>query len=205
MTCGYALETCLGTCHGNLSQPRRDSRAGGRVLSKSMSRHRQTPEKHAEQLAAAARFLGRPVPDAAKLAAAKAAAQRAAAAEEQARAYRARIAAERQVFLDQVPPGHYAVDGPVGLMFVNVSYGDGAAPVIEELKGTPVHHVREMNRATLTQAPAEAVFEAIVHDTPAVAGQRFGRELGYCGRCGALLTNETSRTRGYGPDCYRRA
>ena len=125
------------------------------------------------------------------------------AAKETARAERVQDA--RRARIAAVPSGLYAVDGPVGTRFVHVVYSAVTEPpAIYELKGTPVSHVREMNRGLLTDADAGAVFEAIVTDTPAAAGRRFGVELGCCGRCGALLTNETSRTHGYGPDCYRR-
>jgi hypothetical protein len=36
------------------------------------------------------------------------------------------------------------------------------------------------------------------------ASQKFGRELGRCGRCGRTLTDESSRARGIGPDCWAR-
>lgn len=37
---------------------------------------------------------------------------------------------------------------------------------------------------------------------PREAMKRFGRELGSCGRCGRTLTDETSRGRGIGPECW---
>jgi hypothetical protein len=171
-----------------------------------VSRYKTDPE----QEAAIARFLGRLPPavtvwetDPGLVMVIRERARKQVAAEEREAKRRARITAQRRAHQDQVPAGLYAVDGPIGTMFVSVAYDDGPAPVIAELKGTPVSHVREMNRMLLTRAPAEAVFEAIAADTPVAAGRRFGRELGCCGRCGALLTNELSRSRGYGPDCYR--
>jgi len=37
------------------------------------------------------------------------------------------------------------------------------------------------------------------------ARERFGREIGRCGCCGRQLTDETSRARGIGPDCWARS
>jgi hypothetical protein len=37
---------------------------------------------------------------------------------------------------------------------------------------------------------------------PQAAMTRYGQELGHCGRCGRTLTDEESRGRGIGPDCW---
>jgi hypothetical protein len=36
------------------------------------------------------------------------------------------------------------------------------------------------------------------------AQERYGKEIGRCGKCGRALTDETSRQRGIGPDCWSR-
>ena len=49
-----------------------------------------------------------------------------------------------------------------------------------------------------------AALHAIVEAGPALAGKRFADELGRCSNCGRHLTDELSRERGMGPDCYGR-
>lgn len=45
------------------------------------------------------------------------------------------------------------------------------------------------------------LLEQAVGDTPA-AMQAYGREIGRCGNCNRTLTDEESRSRGIGPDCW---
>lgn len=47
------------------------------------------------------------------------------------------------------------------------------------------------------------LLEQVVGDTPA-AMQAYGREIGRCGNCNRTLTDEESRSRGIGPDCWDR-
>jgi hypothetical protein len=42
----------------------------------------------------------------------------------------------------------------------------------------------------------------LIATEPKKAMARFGQEVGSCGRCGRTLTDETSRARGIGPDCW---
>ena len=50
-------------------------------------------------------------------------------------------------------------------------------------------------------ASAEKVLKAILAAGPDKAMALFGQTLGYCGRCGRSLTDETSRALGIGPVC----
>ena len=50
-------------------------------------------------------------------------------------------------------------------------------------------------------ASARAALEAIAQD-PAAATVLYGQEIGRCGRCNRHLTDELSRSRGIGPDCW---
>ncbi len=43
--------------------------------------------------------------------------------------------------------------------------------------------------------------EAIKTASPETAMALYGQTLGYCGRCGRSLTDETSRALGIGPVC----
>lgn len=51
------------------------------------------------------------------------------------------------------------------------------------------------------QAEALARIEAA---GPAEARQRYGQEIGRCGVCNRRLTDDLSRARGIGPDCWTR-
>lgn len=101
--------------------------------------------------------------------------------------------------LPDVPEGRYAVDGEdgslkfytvdrptegkwAGYTFVSVWASDEKFPI----RGL------EAKRTILTK---------IAVDPPA-AMKRFGTEIGKCGRCGRTLTDELSRQRGIGPDCW---
>jgi hypothetical protein len=79
----------------------------------------------------------------------------------------------------------YRVDRPTegkwaGYTFVKVQASEEWYPV----KGAYKHQVLEQ----IAKEPAEAM-------------QRYGQELGQCGRCGRTLTDETSRALGIGPVC----
>jgi hypothetical protein len=49
---------------------------------------------------------------------------------------------------------------------------------------------------------ARAALEAILAAGEREAAQRYGQEIGQCGRCNRHLTDELSRGRGIGPDCW---
>lgn len=97
-----------------------------------------------------------------------------------------------------IPAGRYAVDNEdgelrfyivdrptegrwAGYIFVNVMASDERHPI----KG---------------KAAKDAILTKIAVD-PAGAMNRFGMEIGSCGRCGRTLTNRDSRLRGIGPVC----
>ena len=48
------------------------------------------------------------------------------------------------------------------------------------------------------------IIKAIVDQGPDACMGRYGQLIGSCGRCGITLTDETSRARGIGPDCWEK-
>jgi hypothetical protein len=52
-----------------------------------------------------------------------------------------------------------------------------------------------------TTSPVVAGILARIAVNPRAAMQRYGQEIGACGRCGLTLTNDTSRALGLGPEC----
>jgi hypothetical protein len=98
--------------------------------------------------------------------------------------------------LPDVPAGRYAVTG-----------GDGATKfyrVGRDKKGALTLFVY----ASDTQHPITvvrtiiAILAQIANDGVEAAQLRWGREIGRCFTCGRVLTDEVSRERGQGPDCY---
>ena len=49
----------------------------------------------------------------------------------------------------------------------------------------------------------EAGLLALIDIDPLAASTRFAQEKGVCGKCAAPLTDETSRARMFGPDCWK--
>jgi hypothetical protein len=110
-----------------------------------------------------------------------------------------------------VPDGRYAIEHPdvtegvlkfyrvrtggskdprwAGYIFIDA--GRGGAH--DDLQWTPIKDV----------AYKRAVLELIEKD-PKAAGQKFGQEVGSCCHCGRSLTQEHTRARGTGDDCFER-
>ena len=107
--------------------------------------------------------------------------------------------------LPDVPEGHYAIDSLTGaqdLDFFRVdrpAEGQSAGRVFVKrvIGGRPDTAVRGKT--------ARQALDAILAAGPQEASQRYGQELGQCGACNRHLTDEISRARGIGPECWKRA
>jgi hypothetical protein len=95
---------------------------------------------------------------------------------------------------DQVPDGRYAIDGTDATSFYRVRRHAGRVYVDLQVSD-------DFHRLGLPQTVS--VLERIAQDANA-ALLRYGREIGVCGRCGRILTDETSRAQGIGPICARK-
>lgn len=95
-------------------------------------------------------------------------------------------------------PGYYAVYFEDRLRFYRVKEGKGYKAgrfFLDRFKSDELMTIRYNERV--------AVLDAINAD-PDAAGMRFARELTRCRCCGRMLTDEISRVRGEGPDCFGR-
>jgi hypothetical protein len=104
------------------------------------------------------------------------------------------------VTAEQVPSGRYAITsgGDNDLAFYKVDWptdGPYAGQVFVKLV-VGGHADTRVPRKLVA-----GVLERIAAVGPAEAMSRYGRELGYCGRCGRHLTDEESRAYGLGPKC----
>lgn len=99
--------------------------------------------------------------------------------------------------LPDVPAGWYALEGDDGtLRFYKVdrpSEGRWAGR-------TFVRQIAGPNEYPVRGAAATEVLGTVAKD-PEAAAQRYGQEIGKCGRCGRRLTNDESRAFGIGPEC----
>lgn len=97
--------------------------------------------------------------------------------------------------------GYYAVvlPGETALRFFRVNTPTQGRHVgkafLDEQASDDLYPVRNRARCAL-------VYTAILLSPPRVAQERYGQELQFCGRCNQALTDETSRARGIGPDCW---
>jgi hypothetical protein len=96
----------------------------------------------------------------------------------------------------EVHDGYYAVDTEDGhLAFYRVStWRDSNNRKVQVFASDTLHRIQG-------NAARDAILAKIRDAGPQAAAERFGREIGRCGRCGRTLTDETSRARGIGPDC----
>lgn len=101
--------------------------------------------------------------------------------------------------LESVRDGYYALPSATGnndLDFFWVHTSGGARTVDRIIGG----HAPQ----PLPKSQKDAVTDRLVALSPEEAYEAqalYGREIGRCGRCGRLLTDETSRAVGLGPDC----
>jgi len=95
-------------------------------------------------------------------------------------------------------PGYYCVEYNDALRFYRVKEGKGYYAgrfFIDRFKSDELRNI--------TMAEKIAVLSSINAD-PAVAAMRFAIEKTRCFSCGRMLTDEVSRLRGQGADCYNR-
>lgn len=95
-------------------------------------------------------------------------------------------------------PGYYCVEYNDALRFYRVKEGKGYYAgrfFIDRFKSDELRNI--------TMAEKIAVLSSINAD-PAVAAMRFAIEQTRCFSCGRMLTDEVSRLRGQGADCYNR-
>src|SRR5699024_4977500 len=99
--------------------------------------------------------------------------------------------------MPEVPAGRYAVDTEEGhTAFYKVdrpTEGRWAGRTFVSVMASDEQH-------PVRGSAARAVLAKIATD-PAAASERYGREIGACGVCGKVLTNEDSREAGIGPVC----
>jgi hypothetical protein len=112
-----------------------------------------------------------------------------------------------KVFGSEFPgiiPGYYAVPNPNGtndLTFFNVRFGKQFSKLPSMADRVFVKRVVG-GHPEMKCEPAEArKLLALVSDVKA-ARALYGQELGHCGNCNKELTDQVSRDRGYGPDCW---
>lgn len=95
-------------------------------------------------------------------------------------------------------PQHYAVEIDGVLKFYQIKPGSkpGWWWVDAQASDTlfPVRNVATKNE----------ILRAIVAAGAEACRARYGQEIGECGRCGRTLTDELSRSRGIGPDCWEK-
>ncbi len=95
-------------------------------------------------------------------------------------------------------PGYYAVEYQNALRFYRVKEGKGYYTGRKFLDRFKSDELR-----SISMAERMAVLDLINAD-PDKAGMRFAVELTRCRICGRMLTDEESRLRGEGPDCWAR-
>lgn len=66
---------------------------------------------------------------------------------------------------------------------------------VEEQAGPQTYDVKHPERVA-------KILQAVLRDGLASALARYGKELGYCGKCSQELTDAESRARGIGPICW---
>jgi hypothetical protein len=114
-----------------------------------------------------------------------------------------------------IPAGYYAVLSMTGtndLDFLQVDVPDkgnwvGFLFVKRVLGGGTDGHRTERVQADTARTWMRRLNAewALNGDAAIVAAQAlFGQSMGYCGKCGRELTNDQSRERGIGPDCWAR-
>jgi hypothetical protein len=97
---------------------------------------------------------------------------------------------------DDIPDGYYAIAdcGPNDINFFRISSWQGRRYVKIQASGE-LHPIRNPERIN-------AVFSAIRTVGIKDAMGAYGIHIGRCGRCRRVLTDDLSRARGIGPDCW---
>jgi hypothetical protein len=109
----------------------------------------------------------------------------------------------RPTDLPDVPAGHYAVEshGDNDLLFVRVdrpTEGQYAGRTFMKMivGGHPDQPIRG--------AHVRPILERIMAAGPENAARLYGQQIGRCARCNRSLTDQESRERGFGPECWGR-
>lgn len=104
-----------------------------------------------------------------------------------------------------IVPGYYAVPSPSGtndLTFFRVRFGSQFSKLPSMQDRVFVKRVLG-GKPDMSCQPAEArKYLALVTDANA-SRALYGQEIGRCGKCNTHLTDQESRERGYGPDCWK--
>lgn len=109
-----------------------------------------------------------------------------------------------------ITAGYYAIPSLTGnqdLDFFRVDVPDDGSwkgyVFVKRVLGGGADSLRTERVAKTT---AEQVLMVLLPPFAALAArERFGQEIGRCGCCGRSLTDETSRARGIGPDCWAKS
>lgn len=94
--------------------------------------------------------------------------------------------------------GYYAVEYAGALRFYRVKHGKGyfaKTQYLDRFKSDELMNIRY---------PEKVAALELINADPDKAGMRFAVELTRCRCCGRMLTDEESRLRGEGPDCWGR-
>lgn len=95
-------------------------------------------------------------------------------------------------------PGYYCVEYNGALRFYRVKEGKGyytGRRFIDRFKSDELMRINPIERNCVLD---------LINADPTTAQMRFAVELTRCYTCGRMLTDETSRLRGQGADCYNR-
>lgn len=95
-------------------------------------------------------------------------------------------------------PGYYAVEYDHDIRFYRVKEGRGYYAgrfYLDRFKSDALMGIRYPEKVEVLR---------LINEDPDKAGMRFAVELTRCYCCGRMLTDEISRLRGIGPDCYGR-
>ena len=127
--------------------------------------------------------------------------------------------------LRMFPPGRFAVTDPTGKVrffvitelkrrarltgrfvwtkyrYANEYLDKGDRTVREQIGETKKYIGKQKIIESVYYGEDEPLIQLIAED-PATALQEYGRQLNKCGYCGRSLTDELSRERGIGPDCW---
>ncbi len=103
--------------------------------------------------------------------------------------------ATRRNSVGQALASYYAVELEGTLRFFRVKRGYKKGVFFVDVQASDeLHSVR-------SYASKQVILNAIAQD-PKAAMERYGSEIGSCGYCHRTLTNELSRERGIGPECW---
>lgn len=106
-----------------------------------------------------------------------------------------------RVLAEPLAGGRYAVtgeDGTTDFWYVSSSEWNGRTYI----RVKPVVGGQGAVDSRMSCAAQTTVVNKIIAAGPREAMERYGKEIGRCGHCNRLLTDELSRSRGIGPVCW---